>query len=355
MKPRRLGKVILSTLVIVCLTQMISAQSETEVVKIKSDSTWKASSTVSTTDWFKLDFEDSSWESSVGRWPNNPCTRYCGKMTSCELSCIDWMWYDQSCATCETYYRKTINLPEEVISAKITMTADNYYWLYVNGNFVGSDTRRIAYTTTMTYDITSYMLPGKNVIAIKAQNNEEYEGVALTGEIKYKTYNTLINQLQTQIDSLEEQLNALSNDKNRLEEQVDTLQTENMELTNTKDELTNENSVLKIENLGLTAENDEVGRHLDEAESSISTYTILNVVLILGLLVTLGALVATIYYFYNRTIGRKPRLSSPKSRMPSEEVKLEEGPTHLSDKELEDMTPIFDRKKGSKLSEKWLK
>ncbi|MBM3309722.1 MAG: hypothetical protein FJY77_05640, partial [Candidatus Altiarchaeales archaeon] len=257
--------------------QCVSA--DTEVINLKADSTWKATSTISSTDWFKLDFDDTLWESSEGRWVNNPCGKYCGRMNSCELTCIDWMWYGGSCSNCERYFRKTINLPDEIMSATLVVTADKYYWLYVNGNYVGSDTRKIGYTNTETYDITKYILPGKNVIAIKAQSEDDTEGVALVGEIKYKTYDTLVNQMQLQIDGLESQVNTLNNDKSRLQEQADSLQKENTELKATKDQLTSENSNLKIENLELKTANADLQTSLSSAKSSLNTHRTLNMVL----------------------------------------------------------------------------
>ncbi|MFH1126177.1 MAG: hypothetical protein V1703_03550 [Candidatus Altiarchaeota archaeon] len=353
--------ILLSLSVITLLAFVANASADIEVVNIKSDSTWKASSTISSTDWFKLEFDDSNWGTSTGRWPNNPCTKYCGKMTSCELTCVDWMWYNQSCTNCETYYRKTINLPEEVTAGTITITADNYYWLYVNGNFISSDTTKSGFQKAETYDITKFLLPGKNVISIKAQNDLDNEGVALTGEIKYTTYNTLINQLQGEIDGLEYQVNSLSNDKNRLQTQVDTLQQQVKNLTTSKDQLTSENSGLQIENLELKNNRNKLETTLEETQSSLDNYRILNIVLIFGLLAAIGTLIAVLYYFYNKLKGRRPRLSEPAKRMPTERVDFEREITSLSEekpsgilpgfeKKQTEVAPAFERKRTSTLS-----
>jgi hypothetical protein len=335
----------------IALALIQGASADTEIVNIKSDSTWKAASYTTSTEWFKPDFDDSSWGSSEGRWPNSPCSKYCGKMNSCELTCVDWMWYNQSCPNCEVYFRKSINLPEEVMSASITMSADNYYWLYVNGNYVGSDTRKIGYTTVTTYDITRYMIPGKNVIAIKAQNDGEYEGVALTGEIKYKSYNTLISQLQSEIDGLESQLNTVSNDKNRLENQVDSLQAQVENLTISKDSLTSENSRLQIENLELKNAKTQLEASFNEVKSSLDTHKILNIVLILGLVIALIALAGSLYYIYTLMKGRRPRLSEPSKKMPTEAVQTaaDRAPTSLSETETPRPTPVFQKKRETTL------
>ena len=341
---------VLVTLLV--LVQAVSAQ-DTEVITLKSDSTWKASSTVSSTEWFKPDFDDSSWSSSVGRWPSNPCIQYCGKMTSCELTCIDWMWYNKSCSNCEVYFRKTINLPDEIMSATLQITADNYYWLYVNGNYIGSDTTKQGYQKPESYDITSYLNGGKNIIAIKAQNGEDsIQGVALTGEVKYKTYDTLLNQMQTQIDSLEAQVNSMSNDKNRLQAQVDTLGEQVKNLSTAKDELTTQNSQLQLENLDLKNTKSQLEETFSEAKTSLDNYRAFNIVLILALLITLGALIASLYYFYNKLKGRKPRLSEPHKHFPTEHAAAEKEPTHLAEEKPPTVTPAFQRKRTSTLSGK---
>lgn len=349
-KSKKTAQVVLTETILLLALLIQNACADTEVINIKSDSTWKASSSISSTDWFKLDFDDSNWGNSAGRWPNNPCVKYCGKMNSCELTCVDWMWYNKSCENCDAYFRKTINLPDEVMSATITITADNYYWLYVNNNFVGSDTTKTAYQKLKTYDVTRYLLPGKNVISIKAQNENEFEGVALTGEIKYKTYDTLVNQLQTEIDGLEQQLNSLSNDKNRLQSQVDLLQQQNRNLTAAKDYFTAETSRLSLENLELKNTKSRLEQTLLETQSGLDTHRALNMVLILGLLITFAALIATLYYFYNKMKGRRPRLSEPLKRTPTEKMaSFEKEVTHLSEEKTE-AVPVFERRGSSRLS-----
>jgi hypothetical protein len=340
----------LALITLLVLAQAVSAQ-DTQVVTLKSDSTWKAASAVSSIEWFKPDFDDSSWGNSVGRWPTNPCVQYCGKMTSCELTCIDWMWYNQSCSNCEVYFRKTINLPDAITSATIQITADNYYWLYINGNYVGSDTSRNGYQKTETYDITSKLNSGKNVIAIKAQNDEDnIQGVALTGEVKYQTYNTLLNQLQTQIDSLEAQVNSLSNDKNRLQAQADVLGVQVQNLSIEKDELTTQNSQLQLDNLQLKNANSQLQSSSSEAQTSLDHYRAFDIVLILALLITLGVLVASLYYFYNKLKGKKPRLSEPHKRLPTEHAAEVKEPTHLAEESAPAALPAFQRKRTSSLS-----
>ena len=74
-----------------------------------------------------------------------------------------WIWNDVPAK--DMWFRKTLTAPREVKQAKIAVTADNRYELYVNGNSVGSDGD---WTTLETYDVTRYVRKGLNVVAVKA-------------------------------------------------------------------------------------------------------------------------------------------------------------------------------------------
>ncbi|MDD5112373.1 MAG: hypothetical protein PHG85_07505, partial [Candidatus Altiarchaeota archaeon] len=230
---------------------------------------------------------------------------------------------------------------------------DNYYWLYVNGNHIATETRPVGYTIAKTYDITKYLLPGKNVVSIKVQNDDGTEGVALSGEIKYKTYDNELNQLQTQIDSMESQINALSNDKSRLQTQADGLQLQVKNLTSSKDELTAQVSQLQIENLGLKNSIPELQAQLADATSRAESSRVLNIVLILGLVIAIAALIASLFYFSNKLKGRKPRLVEPEKRMPSEKMTVsDKEPSSLSIEKPAAPAPTFERGKTSTLAGK---
>ncbi len=69
----------------------------------------------------------------------------------------------------EVYFRKTIEIPEEILQASLFITADNEFVLYINGREAG---RHNDWYTPQTYSISDFLHKGKNVLAIKAINFE---------------------------------------------------------------------------------------------------------------------------------------------------------------------------------------
>jgi lysophospholipase L1-like esterase len=81
-----------------------------------------------------------------------------------------WIWNQKEAATKaaagDCYFRKTFNL-DDPESGTIEITADNSYELFVNSRSVGAGD---AWNTRQKYDISPLLLPGRNVIAVKATN-----------------------------------------------------------------------------------------------------------------------------------------------------------------------------------------
>ena len=74
-----------------------------------------------------------------------------------------WIWHQAPRET--NYFRKVIVLGKDIRQAKVAITADNTYELYVNGIKVGAD---YDWTTLEVHDIGSRVRPGRNIIAAKA-------------------------------------------------------------------------------------------------------------------------------------------------------------------------------------------
>lgn len=74
-----------------------------------------------------------------------------------------WIWSESPRE--DNYFRKGFVTPGSPEQAKLAITADNIYELYVNGVKVGSDAD---WTTLEVYDITTHVRAGVNVIAVKA-------------------------------------------------------------------------------------------------------------------------------------------------------------------------------------------
>jgi hypothetical protein len=75
-----------------------------------------------------------------------------------------WIW-NQSATLPAYYFRKKFARNAGTISsAKITITCDNSYKLYVNGQLVGSD---LSWWTVEEYNVSSKLTSGENVIAVE--------------------------------------------------------------------------------------------------------------------------------------------------------------------------------------------
>ncbi|MFA7183390.1 MAG: hypothetical protein WC082_00765 [Victivallales bacterium] len=94
-----------------------------------------------------------------------------------------WIWAGRDDSVTEdiVYFRKTLFIPFPVAGGKIQITAQDYFWLYINGRLVYSATGRGLYKVVKKIDIGKYLKPGKNIIAVKAQSVSEASGMILEG------------------------------------------------------------------------------------------------------------------------------------------------------------------------------
>jgi len=288
----------------VLLVQMLllaAAVSAEDVIYIKSDSSWRASDVVSQPDWFKPEYEPSSWGNSLGMWKNNPCVEYCGKMKACEVSCRDWMWYGSSCENCTRYFKKTVNVPGEIKSASITISGDEFYSLYINGNFVGSDENKL---NAETYDISTMLHEGNNIVAIKVENRQGSEGVVVSGEITYTGANKVITQLQEQVKTLESQINTLAEDKKTLQQRADSLEGQLQSKNSDVRSLDKTIEELRLANQSLTAE-------LRSTKAELAQNRRASRVLMLALIILVVSVIVVGSHVYETYVKkRKAKLAS---------------------------------------------
>ncbi len=84
-----------------------------------------------------------------------------------------WIWHPKFTpgqvppGTC--YFRKEVRLRRPV-EGHVYITAQDEYILYVNGHRIGSGNN---WQVLDRYDVSKYLLPGRNVFAIQASNNQE--------------------------------------------------------------------------------------------------------------------------------------------------------------------------------------
>ncbi|MBN2512894.1 MAG: hypothetical protein JXB18_08160 [Sedimentisphaerales bacterium] len=81
-----------------------------------------------------------------------------------------WIWHPDAQPTTHTcWFRKVFDIPQgkAVAAAKINITADNAFVLYVNGKRVGEGT---VWMNASSFDLSEVLLTGKNVLAVEAKN-----------------------------------------------------------------------------------------------------------------------------------------------------------------------------------------
>ena len=78
------------------------------------------------------------------------------------------------------YFRRTLDLQAPIKSATVTITADNAYELYVNGQKVGADGD---WYTAETYGVATLLKQGPNVIAVRVSNEGSIAGLLCEASI----------------------------------------------------------------------------------------------------------------------------------------------------------------------------
>jgi hypothetical protein len=158
--------------------------SEVSTLSLVTDSSWKCLD-AEVDGWTSVDFDDSYWEN--GKVLDD--TEAVGFPPECFRGKV--IWYPESPIRHTSYFRKNIVIDGKVISGKISIGDDGNtdWYVYVNSEFVGKSGY---WSGVSEFDIGSYLKPGKNVIAVRAQWNRwgcPYWG--LIGTIRVAPVSTL--------------------------------------------------------------------------------------------------------------------------------------------------------------------
>ncbi len=90
-----------------------------------------------------------------------------------------WIWSASAAATQAeartVYFRKTVDLPDGVAEARVVVTCDNAFKLFINGKEAASSKD---FTKPRQVDIRKFLVVGKNTFAIAATNDEAAPGQA---------------------------------------------------------------------------------------------------------------------------------------------------------------------------------
>src|SRR6266852_394501 len=87
-----------------------------------------------------------------------------------------WIWAAQTFDRQNCQFWRTFEIPAggQVIHARLVMTVDNEFTLYLDGRDLG---RGDDWRELFDYDVTHLMSPGTHVLAVKAYNSASYAGM----------------------------------------------------------------------------------------------------------------------------------------------------------------------------------
>jgi len=106
------------------------------------------------------------------------------KLPSKENWHAEWIWYPESFEidNVDRYFRKVFTITDKIKDAWIHIAVDDKYLLYINGEFLGEGS---GWVNPRIYEVSSKLKQGKNVIAIKASDFDEGQGVLFEMIINY--------------------------------------------------------------------------------------------------------------------------------------------------------------------------
>ncbi|MCE5238071.1 beta-galactosidase [bacterium] len=100
-----------------------------------------------------------------------------------------WVWAAETYGKdhCTAYLRKSFELPvapAQVTEARVQVTADDKYRLYVNGKEVAGSSDTDGWRTPETVDLKPLLVAGRNVLAVQAEDVAAAEGFVLEGWVR---------------------------------------------------------------------------------------------------------------------------------------------------------------------------
>ena len=118
------------------------------------------------------------------------------------LEAAKWIWYPEgqpaaSAPVGKRYFRRLVAVTEtaNLESARVSMTADNAFELWVNGHRAGNGDN---FHQTVEMDVTSMLRPGTNVLAVAAENGGDAPNPAgLIGALAIRTHDGRVIETPT--------------------------------------------------------------------------------------------------------------------------------------------------------------
>ncbi len=133
--------------------------------------------------WSTDSFDDSGWKTVklIDEFNKKPgIQRYLSGWDASWINYYDNSMHIPEISGGERNFKKEINLDAFVKEAKVAVTADQHYELFVNEKLIGADSD---WKTVEIYDLTAVLKPGKNLIEVRTANTK---GLLLQGSIRLK-------------------------------------------------------------------------------------------------------------------------------------------------------------------------
>ena len=124
-------------------------------------------------EWASPTFDDSAWRKVRIGEPEAVAAAAGARWRA------SWLQFGEGAK--ERFFRKAFELPEDVVAAAVTLTADNGYELFVNGRQV--KTSAGDWKEAETYDVAKLLGKGRNIFAVRNTNAGGVGGLLLEARI----------------------------------------------------------------------------------------------------------------------------------------------------------------------------
>ena len=106
-----------------------------------------------------------------------------------------WIWHAEGNPLAEApagsrYFRKTVTLDKAPDSARLQITADNHFIVWINGTKVGSGDE---WETLSSFDVAKQLKAGKNIVAVEGINDSGPAGLVVMLDVKTGTSEVRVN------------------------------------------------------------------------------------------------------------------------------------------------------------------
>lgn len=144
------------------LLTSVGLLAQTVVVNVRTDTTWKMSSTTPSAGWnTQVGFNDAAWPNAIVNSPNNPI----GSNTA------DHIWDNASpfAGSTNVWFRKVFTTSGAAVSAIMDAAADDDVQIWLNGTLVVNNADCVA-SQILGTNVLSNVVVGQNLIAVAARD-----------------------------------------------------------------------------------------------------------------------------------------------------------------------------------------